>query len=294
MARRIRLGSLQMQGGLQSPQLMGIMGVMAAFAPSPAGGLARDLALLEHLADAEAAGEGGLGVARLAERTGREPSQVSRALTRLAEAGLVARDGPARAYRLGPGLFGLAARVIDGRLLAAAAEPMRRLSAQLDETIHLCVLRGDDVVTLRTEAPAHRFRAGGWIGVPVPAPCTSAGRALLMDVPDAELLRRFRDHPFAARGPRSRVLDAASLVAVVAEGRTAGFAAVDEEFEAGVAGVSAPIRDARGTIVAAINVSAPTARLCDRLDAAGAAARAAADEASAALGWLGPGAGRPS
>ena len=39
------------------------------------------------LADAEAAGEGGLGVARLAERTGREPSQVSRALSRLAEVG---------------------------------------------------------------------------------------------------------------------------------------------------------------------------------------------------------------
>jgi len=267
---------------------------MSAMAPPTGGGLARDLALLEHLADAEAAGEGGLGVARLAERTGRAPSQVSRAMNRLAGVGLAARDGPARAYRLGPVLFGLAARVIDGRLLAAAAEPMRRLSADLDETVHLCVLRGDDVVTLRTEAPAHRFRAGGWIGVPVPASCTSAGRALLIDVPEPELLRRFARHAFAAGGPRSRVRDAAGLASVVAETRAAGHATVDEEFARGVAGVAAPIRDARGIVVAALNVSAPADRLRPELANAGARTRWHADEASAALGWLGTGAGRPS
>lgn len=267
---------------------------MAAIASPPASGLARDLELLEHLADAEAAGEGGLGVARLAERTGREPSQVSRAMTRLADVGLVARDGPARSYRLGPGLFGLAARVIDGRLLGAAAEPMRRLSADLDETVNLCVLRGDDVVTLRTESPAHRFRAAGWIGVPVPAPCTSAGRSLLMDLPDAELLRRFEGHAFPSRGPRSRVRTAADLVAVIAGVRAAGYARVDEEFEPGVAGVSAPIRNVRGIVVAALNVSAPADRLRERLDEAGLDARARADEVSAAMGWPGPAAGRPS
>lgn len=267
---------------------------MTANAPTSGSGLARDMAFLEHLADAEAAGEGGLGVARLAERTGREPSQVSRALVRLAEAGLVARDGPARSYRLGPGLFGLAARVIDGRLLAAAAEPMRHLTAELDETVHLCVLRGDDVVTLRTEAPAHRFRASGWIGVPVPAPCTSAGRALLIDVPDAELRRRFTDHAFPSRGPRSRVRDVASLVAVIAEVRGLGHATVDQEFEPDVAGVSAPIRNARGGVVAALNVSAPAGRLGARLSEAGRMAQRHADDVSAAMGWPGPSAGRPS
>ena len=267
---------------------------MAANAPSSGSGLARDLAFLEHLADAEAAGEGGLGVARLAERTGREPSQVSRALVRLAKAGLVARDGPARSYRLGPGLFGLAARVIDGRLLAAAAEPMRRLTVELDETVHLCVLRGDDVVTLRTEAPAHRYRASGWIGVPVPAPCTSAGRALLIDIPDTELGRRFAGHHFPSRGPRSRVHDAASLVAVIAEVRATGHATVDEEFEPDVAGVSAPIRNARGVVVAAINVSAPAERLRGRLAKSGRTAQRHADDVSAAMGWPGPAAGRPS
>lgn len=267
---------------------------MTTIASLASSGLARDLALLEHLADAEAAGEGGLGVAKLAERTGREPSQVSRAMTRLAHVGLVARDGPGRSYRLGPGLFGLAARVIDGRLLAAAAGPMRRVSVELDETVRLCVLRGDDVVTLRTEAPAHRFRASGWMGVPVPAPCTSAGRALLVDLPDAELRRRFAGHPFPSRGPRTRVHDAASLVSVIAEVRAAGHAAVDEEFEPGIAGVSAPVRDARGSIVAALNMSAPAARLRGRLDDAGRLVRLGADEVSAALGWPGPAAGRLS
>jgi DNA-binding IclR family transcriptional regulator len=267
---------------------------MAALAHSPGAGLARDLALLEQLADAEAAGEGGLGVAGLAERTGRVPSQVSRALVRLADAGLVARDGPGRRYRLGPMLFGLAARVVDGRLLAAAAEPMRALCAALDETVHLCVLRGDDVVTLRTDAPAHRFRASGWIGVPVPAPSTSAGRALLLDHDEAALVRRFGDRPLAAAGPRTRVHDARGLAAVIGEVRASGYAAVDEEFEAGVAGVSAPIRGARGGVLAAVNVSAPAERLRPRFEEAGQATARAAREISVALGWPGHAGGRPS
>ena len=78
-----------------------------------------------------------------------------------------------------------------------------------------------DVVTLRTEAPSHRFRATGWIGVPVPAPCTSSGRALLIDLPAAELVRRFAGHVFPTRGPRSRVPDPATLAAVVGEAMVA-------------------------------------------------------------------------
>jgi IclR family transcriptional regulator, KDG regulon repressor len=60
---------------------------------------------------------------------------------------------------------------------------------------------------------------------------------------------------------------------------------VDEEFEAGLVGVAAPVRDFRGRIVAALNVSAPRFRLGRRLDAAGREVRAAADALSERLGW---------
>lgn len=253
----------------------------------PGTGLERDLVLLGLLADAEAAGTPGVGVNRLAEIAGRDKSQVSRAMRRLADVGLVERDRDSRAYRVGWAVFALAARVAESRLLRLAPPEMTALSADLGETVHLCALRGNEVVTLRTDAPDHAFRAVGWIGVGVPIHSTSAGRALLLDATLPELTARFGERRLASGGPRPRVHDALSLHRVIAEARALGHVVVDEEFEAGVSGVSAPIRDFRGAIVAALNVSAPAARLRDRFAEAGGRTRAAADRVSRALGWAG-------
>ncbi len=256
---------------------------------APLGGVAGDVVLLERLADAEAAGEPGLGVSALAEVAGRDKSQVSRALVRLANAGLVERDAVTRRYRIGPTIFSLAARSSSSRLVTAAAEPMRTLASQLGETVHLCVLDGPELVTLRTESPGHGYRGTGWVGSSVPAHGTSAGRALLVDATRPELEHRFAGVRFTASGPRARVRDVASLAEVVAEARSAGYATVDEEFEAGVAGVSAPIRDFRGAVVAALNVSAPADRLRPRIPEAGERTRLAANAVSRDLGWAGQG-----
>lgn len=247
--------------------------------------LAGDVELLELLADAEAAGEAGLGVGALAELAGRDKSQVSRALARLAVAGLAERDPVTRRYRVGWSILSLAGRASGGRVVAATREPMRSLSAALGETVHLCVIDGADLITLRSEAPDHGYRATGWVGTRVPAHATSAGRALLLDADPDELGARFGPGPYPAAGPRPRVRDLATLAGAIAEARVHGWAAVDEELAAGVAGVSAPIRDFRGTIVAALNVSAPAERLRPHLADAGERTRAAANDASRALGW---------
>jgi IclR family KDG regulon transcriptional repressor len=256
--------------------------------PSGAGRIGRELELLDRLADAEAAGEPGLGVSALAEATGRDKSQISRALGRLLESGLVERDPETLRYSIGWTLFSIAARASSGRLLLAATGPMRELSADLVETVHLCILDGTDLVTVRTESPGHRYRASGWVGTRVPAVATSAGRALLADATAAEIERRFHDASFAPRGPRTLVRDVTGLVAAVERARQVGYAVVDEEFEPGVAGVSAPIRDFRGAVVAALNVSAPADRIRPRLDAAGERTRVAADTIGRRLGWSGP------
>jgi len=63
---------------------------------------------------------------------------------------------------------------------------------------------------------------------------------------------------------------------------------VDEEFEPGLVAVGAPVRDFRGRIVAAVNVSAPSFRFAGRLEDAGEQVRAVAVELSRVLGWPGP------
>jgi DNA-binding IclR family transcriptional regulator len=62
----------------------------------------------------------GLGVVAIADRLGRENSQVSRALTALAAAGMVGRDPATAAYRLGWRPYLYAARTTESRLVHLA------------------------------------------------------------------------------------------------------------------------------------------------------------------------------
>jgi Bacterial transcriptional regulator len=112
---------------------------------------------------------------------------------------------------------------------------------------------------------------------------TSAGRVLLLDATPASSTSRFP--ALADDRPRSEVHSLPELWAKIRQTRRDGYARVREEFEAGLVGVSAPIRDFRGRVVAALNISAPAERLGERLDTAGRVTAKAAAKVSAHLGW---------
>ena len=255
-------------------------------APMPtqdATGLRRGLAIVEVLAEHAAADGGPLGVVRIAELVGREKSQVSRTLRTLAETGFVERDPVTRGYRIGWRLFALAARAGEPRLLALAQPVMRGLVAELGETAHLSVLDGAEVLTLLSEAPPSAIRATGYSGRVVAVSSTSAGRALLFDHDRAEFDALLAVTGLARSGPNAP-RSAADLWRRLERARELGYAVAEEESEVDLVAVAAPVRDFRGGVVAALNVSGPQFRLGARLERAGAAVAAAADGLSAALG----------
>ena len=157
---------------------------------------------------------------------------------------------------------------------------------------------GNKVLTLHSELASHAFRGIGWEGTSVDPYTTSAGRTLL-SAWDTETITRWWDHfphqatptsaPSAIRDnvadwpPPPRVTLAGLLDHVDAI-RRHGYGSVDEEFEPGLVGVSAPVYGFRGDIIAAINVSAPKQRLGAHLDEAGKFTRSIADQMSTALG----------
>lgn len=244
--------------------------------------LRRGTEILVALGSDEAVQRGGLGVVRIAELVGREKSQVSRALSALAASGMVDRDPTSRAYRLGWRLYALAARSGRPRLITLADSVLHGLVAESGETAHLSVLQGGEVMTLLSQAPASAITANGWTGRTVPVICTSAGRALLFDHDLTTLDKLVGSASFAGLGPGAPS-DVAELYRRIEAGRDRGYATVDEEFEAGLVGVAAPVRDLGGRILAAINVSGPKFRLGGRLDATGEMVRAAAEDLSEAV-----------
>jgi IclR family transcriptional regulator, KDG regulon repressor len=248
------------------------------------GNLRKELAILIVLGREEAVENGGLGVVRIAELIGREKSQVSRALKMLAESGLVDRDPSTLHYRLGWRFFALAARAGEQRLLSIAPPLLERLMKSLGETAHLSVLQGVEVLTVLSKSPPHAVTAVGWSGRTVPVYCTSSGRALLFDHDREALSELSSGIEFRELGPNT-VRNIGELYKTVVAARAQGYALVDEEFEFGLVGAAAPVRDFKGQIVAALNVSAPKFRLGERLEAAGQEVKRAADELSALLGW---------
>ncbi|MEY9949932.1 IclR family KDG regulon transcriptional repressor [Kitasatospora sp. GAS1066B] len=258
--------------------------------PASAGhgrGLRRDVELLEALASDEArANGGGLGVVKIAQLVGRDKGQVSRALRSLAEDGIVERDPLTLEYRVGWRLFSLAGRTYEQRLFRVAQPLVQGLAVDLEETAHLCVLRDRQVLTLLSLS-GHSYRAHDWEGQWVPAACTSSGRALLVDATPDELFVRFGTEPDLSPGrPASPVHTLPQLWAELQVVRRRGWAEEHEEFEPGLVGVSAPVRDFRGRVIAAVNVSGPSERLGPRLTEAGQATARTAAELSTQLGWL--------
>lgn len=280
----------------------------AGHAPTPrrnAAGLRRDLELLELLATPESIAAGGLGVSRVATLADRDKAVVSRTLATLAEAGLIERDPDTLLYRLGHQLYALAARTREAQLVTRSLPYLRRVVRATHETTHLCVLRSGTVLTLVSEMSEYAFRGVGWEGVSTAAWNTSAGRVLVSGWSEQNLREWYEVHghdqaitspsasvasAFGAAAPidpvpgASIVTDVEAFLAEIARIRRQGYATVDEEFEAGVVGVSAPVFDFRGTVIAAINVSAPKHRLGEHLDAAGRVVATIARELSEQLG----------
>ncbi|HEY1699389.1 MAG TPA: IclR family transcriptional regulator [Trebonia sp.] len=214
-----------------------------------------------------------------------EKSQVSRTLKVLAEEGFAERDPATMEYRLGPQFLALAAAAGEDRLYSAAPAVLRALVRELGEGAYLTVLAGSVAVTVLTERPGRALQAQEWIGRAAPLNCTSSGRALLLGLSADEVADLFAGQPERLPGTERAPRTMTELRERLARERAAGHVMAAEEYEPGLIGVAAPVSDFRGSVVAAVNVSAPAFRLApDSLPEVIEAVTAAAARLSAAMG----------
>ena len=97
------------------------------------------------------------------------------------------------------------------------------------------------------------------IGTRFPAHSTSMGRVILAGMPDAEI-RSFLDSVPLEHGLTPRALtDKEQLFEEIIAVRNQGWSLVDQELELGLRSLAAPIFDADGKVVAAINISTQSA-----------------------------------
>ena len=207
-------------------------------------------------------------VSELSSIVGRERSQVCRMLKSLRQAQVVEQDPYSHRYRLGWKVQVLAAGAGDQVLVSAARPILQALVARTGEVALLTVQEANRGLTVMREESQNTLRRGGWIGQRSAMHYTATGRALMFDADD-ELIKALTADQFGANsssGPNSpRNLD--ELLERLRVERRQGYAIASEEVEAGLTSVSVPVRNRQGHLLAVLNVSGPTPRMIDRVDA---------------------------
>lgn len=253
--------------------------------PAGAQAVARALQLLDLFTDQRPT----LSAADAAAAARLNRTTTYRLLSALEDVGLLARDPGDEHYRLGPGAIALGARAMRANPLQHAAQAeLQALATQSGETATLEIPVGVEMLIAAEAVSAHLLGSAPSLGTRWPMHATSTGKAYLAALPDdartawldaAGRLKAWTPRTLTGREALTRSLD---------QIRRAGYATVRDELERGFTACGAAVRDHRGLPVGALSLGGPSARLTTtRLRTLGAAVAAAAQRASAALGYTG-------
>ena len=200
-----------------------------------------------------------LTLSEVAERTGLTRAAARRFLLTLQELGYVGSTG--RQFSLRPRVLALGYAYLSSFSVAQISQPhLEELAEGLHESCSVSVLDGDDLVYVARASANRIMTIALTVGTRLPPYPTSMGRVLLAHLPEAELdghLARTKLRKLTEQ----TIVDEEQLREVLAVVRRQGWAAVDQELEAGVRSIAVPIRDSSGRVVAAINASAHAARV---------------------------------
>lgn len=250
-------------------RLVAILDLYAGLRPSP--GQPPDLA--------------GLGVADVSRALGLPKGTVSRQLSRLEKVGILQRL-PDRRYRLGNRVYAWGQSAAPGSDIKRWAHPvMEQLAAEFGETVSLFVREGQDAVCIDQVDGSFSLRLTAVVGRRLALHAGSSPRLLLAYAP-LEVQNLVLDHECLPAFASGTITEPALLQRAIAETQRVGYTFSQNELDEGAIGIAAPIRDAAGTVRAAIGAAGPANRFTgERSDAIVIAVCKAAASVSLALGY---------
>src|SRR5699024_4256110 len=159
-------------------------------------------------------------------------------------------------FWLTPRVLDLGYSYLSSLPLSEIAQPhLEKLSAMVNESSSVSILDSSDVVYISRVQVRRIMTVAITIGTRFPAHATSMGRVLLAGLSAEELDDYFARTPLQDEALFGQITDESELRRRIDEVGHAGYALVDQELEPGLRSLAAPIRDADGRVVAAVNVS---------------------------------------
>jgi IclR family pca regulon transcriptional regulator len=215
------------------------------------GGLAKGLAVIETFT----ADHPRQSIAEVSAASGLDRATARRCLLTLAHLGYADYDG--KFFTLTPRVLRLGTACLATMPLPQMVQPwLDKMSEALGESSSVSILDGDEIVYIARASQRKVMSISLMPGSRLPAFCTSMGRVLLAALPDAEAALLLAARPLVAR-TEFTVTDPERVMRRIAQVRTQGFAVIDQEVEIGLRSIAVPILDARGRVVAALNLGLP-------------------------------------
>lgn len=202
----------------------------------------------------------GITLAELSAFAKLPKSTARRLLATLSALGYVTQHERRGLYRLGVRLIELGAKAKSSIDLRKAAMPiMNRLSEETEETIFLCIRKGDHALCIERIDGKHVQVLALQVGGTLPLYLGGAPRCILASLPDEEIadilsrgIIQYTEH-----SPRS----AEDVWKLVAETRQRGYSVSKEDVTVGVCAMAAPIHDEEGRVVGALSISGIVQRI---------------------------------
>jgi DNA-binding IclR family transcriptional regulator len=223
---------------------------------SDTGTLGKAIAVLDIVASAEVP----MRFTDILAVSGQPRGTLHRQLSNLVEEGLLSL-GPDHSYSVGIRLLKFASKAWAGNQFRAIAEPhLRKLHGLTGETVHLGVLRGNEVIYLDKVESRQAVRMYSQIGNASPVYCTGVGKAAMSALSQSELRELVSTIRFK-RYTDATLMSADALLSEIDDIRESGNAYDREEHETGIRCVAAPIYSTDRCFVGGVSVTGPAYRI---------------------------------
>ncbi|SAK78658.1 transcriptional regulator [Caballeronia pedi] len=216
------------------------------------------MAVLQVIADADEPPT----IARLTAASGYPRPTVYRIVGALIAEGLVVESARGGCYALGARLMSLASRSWErSDLRIAAADALQILRDATQETVHLAVRSGSEMVYVEKLESPHAVRMASRIGTRVTLYSSSVGKAYLSTQTPAERDALLQGIAFERFTPNT-IIERVALDAELDATRARGYAEDREENEAQIFCYGSAIVGANGATLGCVSVSIPLFRKC--------------------------------
>lgn len=198
-----------------------------------------------------------LCVQEVAEQLEVHKSTASRLLSSLRKERFV-RLNAERKYELGYAVFELANALCENMDILKMARPyLEEMHRKTNETVHLAVIDGTDVIYLDKIDTARAIRMYSRVGKRAHAYCTGVGKVLLAYLPPSKLNKILSQISFKPL-TKNTIVDVNQMTSELQEIRSHGLAWDHGEHEEGIYCIAAPVLGFNDQVIAAISISITT------------------------------------